>query len=57
MESAENINCAIVNKQSKSVDISLTSFKYCIMSDGPPATTSWGMELRGQFSIDMIARF
>lgn len=27
------------------------------MSDGPPATTSWGMELSGQFSIDMIAKF
>lgn len=28
-----------------------------MMSEGPPATTSWGMELSGQFSIDMIAKF
>lgn len=27
------------------------------MSEGPPATTSWGIELSGQFSIDMIAKF
>lgn len=35
----------------------ITNFKYCIMSDGPPATTSCGMELKGQFSMDIIAKF
>lgn len=35
----------------------LTSFKYCIIREGPPATTSCGIELSGQFSTDMMDRF
>lgn len=28
-----------------------------MISEGPPATTSWGIELNGQFSIDIMAKF
>lgn len=37
--------------------VDLTNFKYCIIKDGPPTTTSCGIELSGQPSTDMIDKF